>query len=152
MNVVRTLNRWDPPAPHQETPIRITVLGAAGGAGELRVTLGRFADYYGPVEGSSLVNQLLLGPASRGRTPRTFIADDQPHTFHAPTDAGRGFATLVEDERADGRTWILPAAPAITQAEVVALAADALGRPLRHQRVTVAETLAWLQQRRPARV
>ncbi|MFU8839371.1 MAG: NAD-dependent epimerase/dehydratase family protein [Nitriliruptoraceae bacterium] len=111
-------------------------------AGELRVTLGRFADYYGPVDGNSLLNQLLLAPAVHGKTPRTFIADDQPHTFHALRDVGRAFATLVEDERADGRIWILPAATAITQAEAVGLAAAALGRPLRHQRVT--PRMLWL--------
>jgi nucleoside-diphosphate-sugar epimerase len=111
-------------------------------AGELRVTVGRFADYYGPVDGNSLLNQLLLAPAVRGKTPRTFIADDQPHTFHALRDVGRAFATLVEDERADGRIWILPAAPAITQAEAAGLAAEALGRPVRHKRVT--PTMLWL--------
>jgi uncharacterized protein YbjT (DUF2867 family) len=85
---------------------------------------------------------VLLGPAVQGRTPRTFIADDQPHTFHALADVGRGFATLVEDERADGRTWILPAAPAITQGQLVALTAEALGRPLRTHRITPA--MLWL--------
>lgn len=111
-------------------------------AGELRVSLGRFSDYYGPVDGNSLLNQVLLGPAAHGRTPRTFIADDQPHTFHALADVGRGFATLVEDERADGRVWILPAAPAITQGQLVELTAAALGRRLRPQRITPA--MLWL--------
>lgn len=111
-------------------------------AGELRVAIGRFADYYGPVDGNSLLNELLLTAAVRGGTPRTFIADDQPHTFHPLGDVGRAFATLVEDERADGRIWILPAAPAITQAEAARLAAEALDRPVRAHRVT--PLMLWL--------
>ncbi|MFP4310759.1 MAG: NAD-dependent epimerase/dehydratase family protein [Nitriliruptoraceae bacterium] len=111
-------------------------------SGRQRVTIGRFADYYGPFEGSSLVNQLLLAPAARGRTPRVFVADDQPHTFHALADAGRGFATLIEDERADGQVWLLPAAPPITQGELLRLAGDALGRELSAGRVT--PRMLWL--------
>lgn len=97
--------------------------------GTLRVAIGRFADYYGPFDGSSLINQLLLEPGVAGKRVRTFIADDQPHTFHYLPDAARGFATLVERPEADGRLWILPAAPATTQAALVRHLADTLDRP-----------------------
>jgi len=107
-------------------------------AGTLRVTIGRFADYYGPFEGNSLVNQLLLQPGVAGKRVRTFIADDQPHTFHYLPDVARGFATLVERPEADGRIWILPAAPATTQATLISHLGDALGHPVRAGRVTPA--------------
>lgn len=107
-------------------------------AGTLRVAIGRFADYYGPFEGSSLVNQLLVEPGVAGKRVRTFIADDQPHTFHYLPDAARGFATLVERPEADGHIWVLPAAPATTQAALVDHLADALGHPVRRGRVTPA--------------
>lgn len=105
-------------------------------AGTLRVAIGRFSDYYGPYEGSSLLGQLIIDAAVRGRRPRTYIADDQPHTFHYLPDAARGFATLVERPEADGHIWLLPAAAPITQAEVVDLVAAAVGRPLRASRVS----------------
>jgi nucleoside-diphosphate-sugar epimerase len=111
-------------------------------AGELRVSIGRFADYYGPYDGNSLVNQLMIQPGVEGRRVRTFIADDQVHTFHYLPDVARGFATLVERPDADGRIWILPAAPAITQQELVGHLGAALGTPIRHSRVTPA--LLWL--------
>ncbi len=107
-------------------------------AGELQVAIGRFSDYYGPFDGASLLNQLLLAPGVEGSRVRTFIADDQPHTFHYLPDAARGFATLVERPEADGRIWILPAAPATTQAALVGHLDDALGRQTKAGRVSPA--------------
>ena len=96
--------------------------------GRVRATIGRFSDYYGPAGGNSLVDQLMIRPAVAGRTARTFIDAAQPHTFHYLPDAARGFATLVEQPEADGRVWILPAAPAVTQRDLLSLLAQALGR------------------------
>ena len=104
--------------------------------GELSVTIGRFADYYGPFEGSSLANQLMIAPAVRGKRVRTFIADEQPHTFHYLPDVARSFATLVEHPEADGRAWVLPAAPAPTQAQLIDHLKVALGAPVRRGRVS----------------
>ena len=111
-------------------------------AGEVRVTIGRFADYYGTFDGNSLVNQLMLQPGVAGKRVRTFIADDQPHTFHYLPDVARGFATLVERPEADGRVWILPAAQACTQAALLDHLDAALVTPVRRGRVTRA--MLWL--------
>ena len=111
-------------------------------AGELRVTIGRFADYYGPFEGNSLVNQLMLEPGVAGKRVRTFIADDQPHTFHYLPDVARGFATLVEHPEADGRVWILPAAQSCTQAALLDHLDAALDAPVRRGRVSPA--MLWM--------
>jgi nucleoside-diphosphate-sugar epimerase len=109
---------------------------AAHDSGRLRVTIGRFSDYYGPGGENSLVYQVGVKPAVAGKTPRVFIAGDQPHTFHYLPDAARGFATLVEHPEADGRIWILPAAPAITQDELYRRLGEALGRDLKVGRIT----------------
>lgn len=100
------------------------------------VTIGRFSDYYGLDAANSLVNRLGIQPAVAGRTVRTFIAADQIHTFHYLPDAARGFSTLVEQPLGEGRTWILPAAPAITQGELYELLGHVLGRRLRVRNVT----------------
>jgi nucleoside-diphosphate-sugar epimerase len=104
--------------------------------GQVRVTIGRFSDYYGPGGTHSLVHQVMVKPALAGRTVRAYIDADQPHTFHHLPDAARGFATLVERPEADGRVWILPAAPAITQRQLLDLLEDAVGRPLRRGRIS----------------
>lgn len=83
--------------------------------GAVRVAIGRFSDYYGPAGTNSQLHVLGIAPALAGRRPRGMVDLDQPHTLHYLPDAARGFATLVEDDRADGQVWLLPAAPAITQ-------------------------------------
>jgi nucleoside-diphosphate-sugar epimerase len=95
--------------------------------GRIRATIGRFSDYYGPHGTNSGLYALGIGPAVAGRRPRGMWDLDQPHTFHYVEDAARGFATLVDDERADGRAWVLPAAPPITQRRLLQLVADATG-------------------------
>jgi nucleoside-diphosphate-sugar epimerase len=109
---------------------------AVHASGRVRVTIGRFSDYYGPGGENSLVNQVGVKPAVAGKTSRVFIAGDQPHTFHYLPDAARGFATLVEHPEADGRIWILPAAPAVTQEELYRLLGEVLGRDLTVGRIT----------------
>ena len=95
--------------------------------GRIHATIGRFSDYYGPHATNSGLYALGIGPAVAGRRPRGMWDLDQPHTFHYVEDAARGFAALVEDERADGRAWILPAASPITQRQLLQLVADATG-------------------------
>jgi nucleoside-diphosphate-sugar epimerase len=109
---------------------------AAHDAGRVRVAIGRFSDYYGPRGPNSFVSMLMLVPGLAGKTMRTFLRDDVPHTFHYLPDAARGFAALVESEAADGRAWVLPAAPALTQGEVAALVNELLPRPVRVSRVS----------------
>lgn len=99
--------------------------------GRVRATIGRFSDYYGPHGTNSALYLLAIAPALRGRTMRGLADLDQPHTFHYLPDAARGFATLVERPEADGRLWILPAAPAITQRELFDLVNARLDRPVR---------------------
>ena len=111
---------------------------AAHEQGRVRVSIGRFADYYGPSGTNSLIYQIGIRPGVAGRKVRGFIDLDQPHTFAYLPDAARGFATLVESPSADGRVWILPAAPAVTQRELLGLLAEPLGRPLMIGRITPA--------------
>jgi nucleoside-diphosphate-sugar epimerase len=108
---------------------------AAHHEGRVRVSIGRFSDYYGPGGENSLVYQVMVAPALAGRTARVYIDADQPHTFHHLADAARGFATLVERPEADGRVWVLPAAPPITQRELLGLLEDVLGHPLKRGRI-----------------
>jgi nucleoside-diphosphate-sugar epimerase len=109
---------------------------AAHREGRVRVTIGRFSDYYGPGGEHSLVYQVMVRPALAGKTVRTYIDADQPHTFHYLPDAARGFATLVERPEADGQVWVLPAAPALTQRQLIALLEDTLGERVRRGHIS----------------
>lgn len=103
---------------------------AAHEAGRVRVTIGRLSDYYGPHGSNSAITELGLLPALAGKPMRTVMRADVPHTFHFLPDAARDLRVLVEDERADGRPWILPAAPAITQGDILAIVNRCLPAPV----------------------
>jgi len=96
--------------------------------GELRATIGRFSDYYGPDSSSSGLVMVGITPALRGLKPRGLYHLDHPHTFHYLPDVARGFAELVERPEADGKVWILPAAPPITQRELLTLVNKHVGK------------------------
>ncbi len=100
---------------------------AAHEAGRVRVTIGRFSDYYGPQGGNSLVAALAIDRAVTGKAPRIYLDGEVPHTFAYLPDVARAFAALVEHPEADGQVWVLPAAPAITQRELFTAIADAAG-------------------------
>ncbi len=100
---------------------------AADRDGGARVSIARFSDYYGPGGTNSLVYMLGIRRALDGRPPQAFIDADQPHTFNYLPDVARGVATLVERPDGDGRAWILPAAPPITQRELFGLVAGEAG-------------------------
>ena len=104
---------------------------------EERITasVGRFSDYYGPGGTNSFVHAMFLEPAVAGRPMRVMLADDQPHTFHYLPDVARGFVTLIERSASDGRAWILPAAPALTQGELAGLVNGLLTEPVRVSRI-----------------
>lgn len=105
-------------------------------ADRLGVTIGRCSDYYGPGGTNSAVYQLGIARALRGKAVRALIDADQPRSFHYLPDAARGFAELVARPDADGRVWILPAAPPTTQRELLGLVASAAGAPGKVGRVS----------------
>lgn len=105
--------------------------------GEVRATIGRFSDYYGPEGSHSGLMMAGITPALRGRKPRGMYHLDHLHTFHYLPDAARGFAELVERPEADGKVWILPAAPPITQRELLTLVNDQVGRRRTVGRITL---------------
>jgi nucleoside-diphosphate-sugar epimerase len=104
--------------------------------GEIRATIGRFSDYYGPHSSSSGLHITGIVPALRGRVPRGLFHLDQPHSYHFLPDLARAFAVLVERPEADGRVWILPAAPPITQREILTLVNQQVGRRRKVGRLT----------------
>jgi nucleoside-diphosphate-sugar epimerase len=98
----------------------------------LDVTIGRSADFYGPGASTSVFNMFAVDAIAAGRQPRWLFDANLPHSMTYTVDVGRGLAVLGTDERARGRAWHLPTAPALTGAEYLALAGGAAvgtGRP-----------------------
>ena len=100
---------------------------AAGRAGQLRVTLGRASDYYGPGGLNSVAGAQLFDAVRAGKPVRWPADVDQPHTLHYLDDVALGLVRLGADARADGQAWVLPAAEPLTARQFVSLAAEQAG-------------------------
>ncbi len=100
-------------------------------AGTLRVTIGRASDYYGPGATASSAGETVFAAVLAGKTVRWPGKVDVPRTLHHVDDVARGLITLAERDEADGRAWILPAAPALTPREFVERVGAAARRPTR---------------------
>ena len=103
---------------------------AAHAAGEVRVVLGRSADFFGPGVINSTLGGAFFPGALTGR-PALGLGDIHlPHSYTYIRDVARGLAALGSDERGDGRVWHLPTNPAVPTATVHALVEELTGRPL----------------------
>ncbi|MDQ3250641.1 MAG: NAD-dependent epimerase/dehydratase family protein [Chloroflexota bacterium] len=99
--------------------------------GDLRVSIGRAPDFYGPRVLNSVFGAMFLEPALAGK-PVNLIGDiDQPHTFTYIHDFGRALVTLGDHDEALGRAWHVPSAPTMTQRQLVDLFSQAIGKPIK---------------------
>ena len=89
-------------------------------AGALRVVEARASDFVGPrvVDGGHLA-KLAVPRLLAGKAVRTVVPADVPHSWTAVSDVAATLAVLGADERAWGRAWHVPTAPAITVREAV---------------------------------
>lgn len=105
-------------------------LFAACDAAGIQVAVGRASDYFGPAGAGSVAGMMVTDAIAR--KPVRWPADaDQPHTFSYLPDIARALAVLGASDGADGRAWVLPAAPPITARELVALIQQETGSPVK---------------------
>lgn len=98
---------------------------AAHEAGRVRVVEVRASDYADAGGNSHLARN---APAVlAGRTAWVLGAADQPHSWTTTHDTARLLVDLAGDERAHGRAWLVPTAPARAQREALADVAEAAG-------------------------
>lgn len=97
--------------------------------GRVRVTIGRASDYIGPRADVSAITALAIQPVTTGKTLRWTASLDEAHSVAYLPDIARSFVLLGTRAEADGRTWVLPHAPAVTGREFLGLVNDCLPRP-----------------------
>lgn len=102
----------------------------AHGQGEVRVAIGRAADFFGPgVFNSTLGVTFFPGALSGG--PVLGIGDiTLPHSYSYIRDVARGLAELGHRPSGDGRVWHLPTQPAISTATLHLMVEEITGRAL----------------------
>lgn len=96
-------------------------------SGIVRVAMGRASDYFGPRGLVSAMGERVFYPALAGKKASVMGDPDQPHTYSYIPDIAAGLVKLGTDDRADGRAWHLPNAPALTTRQFIAKIFEALG-------------------------
>jgi nucleoside-diphosphate-sugar epimerase len=100
---------------------------AAHAAGTLRATLARASDFYGPQVRDAAMGERVVPRVLAGKKVSVLGRVDVPHSVSYMPDVVRTLVALADDERAWGKPWHVPNAPAVTQAGMVRLMADAAG-------------------------
>lgn len=134
----RPLDEDSPVAPcSRKGEVRAKVneqLMAAHAKGDARVVVGRASDFYGPGGTGTYFGDAFWPKALQSGVAQTIVRLDTPHTYHYTLDVVAGLAALGEaGDDVTGRWWMLPAAPAVTSAEMIARVGRALGRELKVQ-------------------
>ena len=113
----------------------LETLAAAARERGLVATVGRSADFYGPGASTSVFNTFAIDNVAAGKAPVWLFDAHQLHSMTYTPDIGRALAVLGTDERARGRTWHLPTAPALTGDDYLELAT---GGALAHKTLSAA--------------
>lgn len=99
--------------------------------GELRAAALRSSDYYGPGVVGSALGDMVFGNLVAGKKAQIGGSARMPHSFAYIEDVGCAAAVLGTSDKALGRVWISPHAPARTQGEMVEEACRVLGTETR---------------------
>jgi nucleoside-diphosphate-sugar epimerase len=106
---------------------------AAHARGQIRATIGRTPDFYGPGVRISAVGDQFFTAVIEGKRVPWLGKLDVPHALAFVEDTARGLLVLGTHEEALGQVWHLPTAQALTGRQYIALASRAAGvqaRPL----------------------
>ncbi|MFK8055282.1 MAG: NAD-dependent epimerase/dehydratase family protein [Saprospiraceae bacterium] len=113
----------------------------ANAAGEVKVTIGVGANFYGPNIENSMLNETVLKNLRAGSSAQWLVNADLPHSFTFTPDAGKHLALLGNQARAYGEVWHMPTAKnPWTGRQWVSRAAAALGTK---PKLTVLPLWAW---------
>lgn len=96
-------------------------------AGNLRMSIARCADFYGPAIRNGILQELALSNLKKGKPAMWLCDTSKVHSFTYTPDAARAIALLGNDNRGDNRVWHMPTAgDKLTGMDWVRLLADEL--------------------------
>jgi nucleoside-diphosphate-sugar epimerase len=111
-----------------------TMLMKAHAVGNVRATIGRASDFYGPHAHQSKAGDLIFARAIAGKPAQVVGNPDLPHTLTFIDDFAAGLVTLSQQEKALGEAWHVPNAETVTTRRFVEMVFDQLHQPLKLQR------------------
>jgi nucleoside-diphosphate-sugar epimerase len=99
-------------------------------AGNVRATIGRASDFFGPFVLGSLLGERAFYPALKGQAAQMTGNLDVPHTATYIEDFGKALVLLGERDEALGQVWHVPNdQPTLTQRQFIHLVFQEIGRP-----------------------
>jgi nucleoside-diphosphate-sugar epimerase len=99
--------------------------------GQLRATLARASDFFGPTVRGASLGERVIPKLIAGKKVSVLGSLDTPHSSSYMPDVVRTMITIAGDERAWGKPWQVPNAPATTQRQTLQALATAAGQPLK---------------------
>lgn len=99
--------------------------------GDVRVSIGRASDFFGPHALNSAAGERVFRAALTGKAAQFIGKLDMPHTYSFTNDIGRALVILGQDERALGKAWHLPNAPTLTTRQFITMIYAEVGQPPR---------------------
>ncbi|MBZ0278722.1 MAG: NAD(P)H-binding protein [Anaerolineae bacterium] len=104
-------------------------LMAAHRSGQVRVTVGRASDFFGPRGLQSAMGERVFYPAVTGKAASVLGNPDLLHTDCNLPDIGRGLVTLAQHDEAFGQVWHLPTVETVTTRRFIEMIYAELGTP-----------------------
>jgi nucleoside-diphosphate-sugar epimerase len=97
---------------------------------DIRITIGRASDFFGPGVTQTTLGDRVFANAVAGKRADFLGNPHLPHTYSYVPDVATGLATLGVDERAVGQVWHLPGPETVSTREVLDLVACNVGHPV----------------------
>ena len=98
---------------------------------EVRGTIGRGSDFYGPRGTASHLGDQFWPSVIAGKSGRVVVDPDAVHTYHYIPDVARGLMVLgTAPDDAFGRAWMLPCHPVETLRQLLHRLSEAYGRDI----------------------
>jgi nucleoside-diphosphate-sugar epimerase len=114
-------------ATHPKLRVRATMWADMLASG-IPVTEVRASDYIG-VRANSVLEEVVLKRTLRGQTAYGYGNKNAPHSWTNVDDTARTLVTVAQDERAWGKPWHVPTAPAISVQAIAERANEIAGLP-----------------------
>lgn len=104
----------------------------AHAAGQVRATIGRASDFYGPrAKDTAVFGERFFAAIAAGKPVDLFGNPDLPHTYTYVPDFARALITLSEHDTAYGRAWHVPNAETVSTRSLLKQFETALHKPVK---------------------
>ncbi len=89
--------------------------------GNIRMTIARASDFYGPNVVESSMGMGIFRSAMEGKPASVLGNIDQPHTYTYIDDFAKALVILAESEKSLGEAWHVPSAKTITTRQLISM-------------------------------